>query len=1039
MSDESRKRPLHKEEPINETPNPFTNDDKIQTLRSFLGEQVPEQHLARLLAQSKGDLDLAANMYFATASKQQIGCSEQPVPAERPEMSYIGDMIVPGKLKLAKSTGNPNCKCPVREGDSVAITRDRTAAEGGVPWKRPRYMTASKPNLIVRFRTPCDRELGRLPQGVGKYMSKLIDLNLCAFKATVVCCPPVLKTGDDIILHLKCYIMDSAFDDPRSILANPVDSRRPVWNRGAETAEERSLSDRSLALLSIIRAVHLRPVRSLMQRMNMAIGQNEDELQDLISQSLKISASANASDYAEEPVTEETEVSDNDLNNIYQKAQIFDSQITEADDPETMALTLKPYQKRALAWMSLKEATKYDDGEVDTRAMHPLFEEYAFPMEPDAPIWPDRPKAFYLNPYTGEMLLDFPELNTQDRGGILADEMGLGKTIEILSLIHKNRFIPGSTPLPSDPQNSSPTTLIVCPMSLLAQWRDEMIRGSKPDSLKVSVYYGDARNADIKEQCCRWDGTAPDVLLTTYGTILSECAKSDNTLFQVEFWRVVLDEAHQIKNRLSKTSRACHHIKARRRWAVTGTPIQNKLEDLYSLVRFLKYEPWANYTFWRTFITIPFERKDRRAIKAVQTVLEPIVLRRTKDMRDANGNPMVPLPPKQVNIEYLGFSAAEKDIYDSVYSDSKTKFSDYCAAGNVLSHYASIFQLLLRLRQVACHPYLVVGNKTEGELREALKTDDGSVTLESLIAKYSSGADGSPLEQQRYNVDVLQNLLSKQKSISKESSKGLKEQEEDECPICLENVDVMIMMGCSHMACRPCVMDYLQSQEDKGLTGECPVCRRPVQQSELLEVSQNRDHETPSVSIQRAVGGYKSSTKIDAMLRHLRQYGKEGRKTVVFSQFTSFLDIIEVALKRAGTDFERLDGTQSQAHREKVLARFSSNDPSKSSDVLLISLRAGGIGLNLTCASRVLMMDPWWNFAIESQAIDRVHRLGQLSDVVVTRFITRDTVEERMLEIQNRKHDLVNELYMSRDETRTKQLQDLQILFSSRPSGRSEQ
>lgn len=184
--------------------------------------------------------------------------------------------------------------------------------------------------------------------------------------------------------------------------------------------------------------------------------------------------------------------------------------------------------------------------------------------------------------------------------------MGLGKTIEILSLIHKNRFKPGDA-IPNDRPNTSPTTLIVCPMSLLAQWRDEMIRGSKPGSLTVSVYYGDSRDSNFQSSCCRWDGTAPDVVITSYGTVLSECEKQNSNLFGVEFWRVVLDEAHQIKNRLSKTSKACCSIKAPRRWAVTGTPIQvngthmkffflmklqNKLEDLFSLVRFLKYDPW---------------------------------------------------------------------------------------------------------------------------------------------------------------------------------------------------------------------------------------------------------------------------------------------------------------------------------------------------------------------------------------------------------------------------------------------------------------
>lgn len=171
---------------------------------------------------------------------------------------------------------------------------------------------------------------------------------------------------------------------------------------------------------------------------------------------------------------------------------------------------------------------------------------------------------------------------------------------------------------------------------------------------------------------------------------------------------------------------------------------------------------------------------------------------------------------------------------------------------------------------------------------------------------------------------------------------------------------------------------------------------------------------------------------MSALIRHLRQNKKDNLKTVVFSQFTSFLDLIGESLNREIIHFTRLDGSMPQAKREKVLLDFSKQESGVG--VLLISLRAGGVGLNLTCANRVIMMDPWWNFAIEAQAIDRVHRLGQSKEVVVTRFVMQDSVEERILEIQNRKHVLVNELYMSRDQSRNRKLDDLQILF--RKSGK---
>jgi DNA repair protein RAD5 len=123
-------------------------------------------------------------------------------------------------------------------------------------------------------------------------------------------------------------------------------------------------------------------------------------------------------------------------------------------------------------------------------------------------------------------------------------------------------------------------------------------------------------------------------------------------------------------------------------------------------------------------------------------------------------------------------------------------------------------------------------------------------------------------------------------------------------------------------------------------------------------------------------------------------------KSVVFSQFTSFLTLIEPALAKANMKFVRLDGTMAQKARAAVLQKFTE---ASGFTILLISLRAGGVGLNLTSAGRVFMMDPWWSFAVEAQAIDRVHRMGQEGEVIVKRFVVKESVEERMLRIQERK------------------------------------
>ena len=141
---------------------------------------------------------------------------------------------------------------------------------------------------------------------------------------------------------------------------------------------------------------------------------------------------------------------------------------------------------------------------------------------------------------------------------------------------------------------------------------------------------------------------------------------------------------------------------------------------------------------------------------------------------------------------------------------------------------------------------------------------------------------------------------------------------------------------------------------------------------------------------------------MQALLTHLKKNRKADPKgkTVVFSQFTSFLDLIEPALTRDHIPFLRFDGSMAQKTRANVLAEFTT---SPRPYVLLLSLRAGGVGLNLTCARNVFMMDPWWSFAVEAQAIDRVHRMGQEGAVRVTRFVVEGSIEEKMLRIQERK------------------------------------
>jgi len=659
--------------------------------------------------------------------------------------------------------------------------------------------------------------------------------------------------------------------------------------------------------------------------------------------------------------------------------------------------------------------------------MHPLWEEYTWPtkdMEDKELPQVMGQTSFYVNPYAGELSLKFPIQEQHCLGGILADEMGLGKTIEMMSLIHSHKSdiamkaqAASSSALASVnsllrlPQRLNSierapcTTLVVAPMSLLAQWQSEAENSSKEGTLKSMVYYGSEKSADLQALCCETNAaSAPNVIITSYGVVLSEfnqiAAKSGDRgggIFSLKYFRVILDEAHHIKNRMAKSAKACYEIEAEHRWVLTGTPIVNRLEDLFSLVRFLRVEPWNNFSFWRTFITVPFESKDfMRALDVVQTVLEPLVLRRTKDMKTPTGEALVPLPLKTVDIVDIELSKDEREVYDHIFTRAKRTFTANVEAGTVLKAYTSIFAQILRLRQSCCHPILtrkqnIVADEEEAaEAADAISGFDDDMDLQSLIERFTAATDDSA-DANAFGAHVLEQI---------------RDEADNECPICSEEPMIeQTVTGCWHSACKKCLLDYISHQSDKGENPRCFNCREVLNLRDIFEVIKDDDDSEiskgkPKISLQRL--GSNSSAKITALISHLKALRKElpGTKTVVFSQFTSFLSLIEPALTRASIAFLRLDGSINQKARAAVLSQFAA---SKKGIVLLLSLRAGGVGLNLTMAKRVYMMDPWWSFAVEAQAIDRVHRMGQTDEVKVCRFIVKESIEEKMLKIQDRK------------------------------------
>ncbi|KAI1816878.1 hypothetical protein GGS20DRAFT_147760 [Poronia punctata] len=389
------------------------------------------------------------------------------------------------------------------------------------------------------------------------------------------------------------------------------------------------------------------------------------------------------------------------------------------------------------------------------------------------------------------------------KGGILADDMGLGKTIQAIALI-----------LARPPEDGTrKTTLIVVPTSLLRQWEREIDDKIKTGhKLKTIIYHSQKRRTLTATKLMRYD-----VVLTTYGTLgyewkqIYENRKADRAVLLAPhaiFHRVILDEAHNVKNRKSQASMAVHRLRSTYRLCMTGTPLMNRLDELYPLVRFLRIEPYCEWdNFRRRFI--PNKSNSVQGIKPLQVLLGRILLRRTENTV-VDGAPILNLPDLTVETVNAFFDEDQMAYYQALEQRSRLKMNRFLKQGTVTRHYWYILLLILRLRQCCCHPYLL---------------KDHAIP---------EGVNMSPEDMTKLAGKLSKPVVSR---VARQTS--------FECPMCQETIErPIIIYPCGHHLCGDCLTNMISVEpgferdpdDDNTREVPCPAagCSEYISSKEVI-------------------------------------------------------------------------------------------------------------------------------------------------------------------------------------------------------------
>ena len=576
---------------------------------------------------------------------------------------------------------------------------------------------------------------------------------------------------------------------------------------------------------------------------------------------------------------------------------------------------------------------------------------------------PDSVTGGYMRTYQLEGLDWLTSLYENGLNGILADEMGLGKTIQTIAFLAflRERGIHGPF-------------LIAAPLSTTSNWVAEFKKWTP--NIPVVLYHGSKQEREeLRRKKLRNPGS-PDfpVICTSY-----EICMNDRKHLAHYGWKfIIIDEGHRIKNLNCRLIRELQSYQSANRLLITGTPLQNNLTELWSLLHFLMpsifdkletFESWFDFSALKEkngYEQILSEDRKKNLVASLHAILKPFLLRRVKaDVETA-------LPKKREYVLYAPLTQTQRELYQEIlegngraYLENKmveslsgTATPNSTRSMSVKRKHADDTSTPNKSAKSSRASTPAVTNGSAGRSRKAKKNQAYEELSDAKFFKKLEEAPSSPVEETIESEEEEETERAKTLAIAKREI-GQKK---------LQNPVMQLRQCCNS----PHNFYYPFELDDNT----------PVDETLITE-----------------------SGKMLLLDRLLPELLRKGHKVLIFSQFKTQLDLLETYCSELRSwPICRIDGSVAQSDRQDQILAF--NEPESDTNVFLLSTRAGGQGINLAAADTVLLFDSDWNPQQDLQAQDRAHRIGQNRPVIVYRFATKGTVEQMLLEKADSKRRL---------------------------------